>query len=597
MVFRTDRTRSSGALPLLCGLLLIGAIGGCQHQLRRFPLAPALWNDPDRNNVAQSPSKYYSGLIADAMDKLVWRPLARLPYMPLARSAQNVNALDEVPNSSWFQNRIGHHALSDAQIALGACGNGARIDPRQGPWTVIAAKPDGANPGFFINTPTGRYLLKFDGKNQPLRASASDVIGSRIYWAVGYHTPCNEIVYFSPKILAISPKATTKNSYGEERPITPVDVEKVLAAAYRKKDGMLRALASRFLPGKPLGPFRYEARRADDPNDVIDHEHRRELRANRILSAWLNHHDAREQNSLDLWVTDRGRNYVRHYMIDFGDCFGGRWEFDQLTRRTGHSYLFDIEDVPVDFLTLGMVPRPWYRAKINEENEIFGYFGIQDFVPSKWKTDYPNAAFIEMDHADALWMARILSRFSDTQIRRMVEQGKLHSKRAEDYLTRTLIGRRDLILKEYLTRYAPLDRFRLVRRQAGQATQSLCFEDLAIRSGVVDARAVTYKIRSYGGERGEREIGWLQFQPDPEHPHRSCIQLPLGERRPADLAGPTAPDHAALRYGIVRIWITQKPSIPPTSSIGIHLYDLGVQRGFRLVGITRPPRPVPSDIF
>jgi hypothetical protein len=341
----------------------------------------------------------------------------------------------------------------------------------------------------------------------------------------------------------------------------------------------------------------YNDRRPDDPNDVIPHEDRRELRGARLLAAWLNHFDAREQNTLDLWVTEGGRSYIRHYYIDFGDCFGSRWAWDSLTRRIGHSYYFDIGHVCGDFLTLGLISRPWHRAKINEDAEIFGYFGTRDFVPSAWKVGYPNPAFSRMTFRDALWMVRIISRFTDDHLRAMVGAGKLLDRRDERYLVRVLIQRRDQILREYLTRYTPLHRFRLVRRRPGRPEQSLCFEDLAVKHRLVKHRRVLYKLRFIGGERLDRELGWLQFHPDPDHPHRSCVVLPVGDKRPAELAGAGAADDDPLRYGVLKIFIHQKPTLPPTSSIWLHLYDLGPERGYRLVGIERPPEPVMPDLY
>ena len=591
---RAHLTFRKTAFFLMIGML--ATTSACSRSIPRFPLAPPMWVDPDQNHVPQTPGKYFSGLIADGADKSFFRPLSKLFAFDLPGESKNVNAMDEVPNSSWFTNRIGLFPMSPEQAARGPCEQEHLLTP-DGPWTVIAAKPDGANPGFFIKAPQGTYLLKFDGPVQPQRATAADIIGTKIYWAAGYFTPCNQILYFDPKILKVSPKATTTNRFGEKEPIRPADVEKVVAGAFRLKNGLLRVSSSRFLPGRPLGPFDYEGTRSDDPNDIIPHEDRRELRGNRILAAWLNHHDAREQNSLDMWASENGRNFIRHYYIDFGDCLGGRWANDLMSKRTGHSYFIDYKHMFVDLVTLGIYPRPWYRAKLNSEAEIFGYYSTQDFVAVDWHTDYQNPAYERMTFRDAMWMVRIISRFTDDHIRQIVKTGKISNKQSERYLLRTLIARRDLILKQYLTKHAPLDRFRLVRRTPGQLDQSLCFEDLATKHGIVDPRNVLYKMRFYGGRDLTDELGWLQFAPDADHPHRSCIKLPLGYKRPAELAGDAAPDDDPLRYGKLTIFIHQKAQIPPTSSIELHFYDLGPTRGYQLVGITRQDRPVPPPAY
>lgn len=588
-----------GRLAALFGLIVAVSLLACSSRVRRFPLSAPRWEDRDRNHVHDKPDEYYSGMVADAADKNVFRPLARLAYLPLSKRAMNVNAIDEVPNSSWFQNRIGFFDLSPDEVARAACGHAAPLDP-ESRWTITSAKPNGAYPGFFIKAASGEYLIKFDGPVQPGRATSADVIGSKLYWAAGYHTPCNEIVYFRPDILEIAHDATSEDEYGGERPMTGSDIKTILEKAYRTKDGLLRASASRFLPGEPLGPFRYEGVRGDDPNDHVPHQHRRELRGSRILAAWLHHHDAREQNTLNVWLEDQGRrgrtDYVRHYMIDFGDCLGSRWFFDPLTRRFGYSYLLSPDHALVDLLTLGSYPRPWHEIEIDPEAEIFGYFNVEDFRPRTWKTAYPNSAFSEMRYDDALWMARILSRFTKEQIAAVVKKARLYNDQFEDLLVEKLMGRRDVILKEYFTRYAPLDRFQLLRRP-GRAEQSLCFDDLALQHGIVDSKTTFYKARSYGGRHLEEQLGWIQFYPNEDPSYRSCIDLPLGGTRPAELAPGRAPDEHPLRYSVLKIWIHQHDAFEPSSEIHVFFYDLGKGRGYRLVGIERPKRPQIPDNY
>src|SRR5688572_24227396 len=146
----------------------------CSREVRRFPLSPPVWSDPDQHPLEKTPKKYYSGIRADAVDKYLFYPAAHWLTIPADGEATNVNAVDEVPNSSWFQNRIGQFDLTPEQVAAAECGDLPNLDPDRGPWQVTGAKPDGANPGFMIEAPDGfRYLLKFDGKNQPLRATSA----------------------------------------------------------------------------------------------------------------------------------------------------------------------------------------------------------------------------------------------------------------------------------------------------------------------------------------------------------------------------------------------------------------------------------------
>ena len=143
-------------------------------------LAPIdLLNDPDR------------------IDHTIFRQLSELWLYELDREAINVNALDEVPDSSWFVNRLGRERLPIERLVQGACST-ADEPPR--PWTVIRAKPAGSSPGLVVRSADDRtFLFKIDF-DLPERGTAADSIGTRIFWAAGYHTPCNRVVSFAPDL-------------------------------------------------------------------------------------------------------------------------------------------------------------------------------------------------------------------------------------------------------------------------------------------------------------------------------------------------------------------------------------------------------------
>ena len=104
--------------------------------------------------------------------------------------------------------------------------------------------------------------------------------------------------------------------------------------------GVYRALASKVIPGEAAGGFRFFGTRPDDPNDIFPHEHRRELRGYRVISAWLNHDDSRALNTYDSFVEEGGRRFIKHYLLDFGSALGSA-SFGPNEPRGGNEYLVD----------------------------------------------------------------------------------------------------------------------------------------------------------------------------------------------------------------------------------------------------------------
>ncbi|MBN1610163.1 MAG: hypothetical protein JW940_26285 [Polyangiaceae bacterium] len=556
------------------GLLFLA--GSCTTTTR-FPLRAPLLKDSDDRPFTPAPEEYESPFAWDAANQTVFRPIARLFAVDPAGPALNVNAFDEVPDSSWFTHRLGRVAMTPEQVAQGPC-DARVLDPNMpdGSWVIDKGKDNGANPGFRVNIEgLGKFMLKPDLAEEPERATGATAIASRIYHAVGYFAPCDSVVYFRPSILRLKPGLTVTNN---QRVTTPFDAQalaRILRGASHR-GGLVRMVASQWLPGEPLGPYRYDGLRDDDPNDVIPHEDRRELRGARLVAAWVNHFDAREQNTMDVFLPADpsrrdGPGHVRHYIMDLGDCFGSVWSIDAFSRQFGHAYLFDVPYVTEDFVTLGTIERPWERAR--RVGGTFNYFSARDFDPDLWRGEYPNPAFGRMTEADGAWMARILAHFDDDLVAAAVRVGQYDAPSTQ-YLTQTLIQRRDAILKRYLSRLSPMGGVHVVQEQ-------LCGTDLARRSRTVPQETVSFSARRFVGAAYEPE-GSLRVVATSSG--RVCVPLLHHARHGG------APDADPSRYLVVDV--SNGYSRGPLRA---HLYDLGPKRGFQLVGIERPEDDHPPD--
>jgi hypothetical protein len=322
-------------------------------------------------------------------------------------------------------------------------------------WLVSGGKSSGVQPGFRMTDPEGQlYQIEVDPPSNPELASAAEIIGTAIYHAIGYNTVEVYRGDVDRSTLRFSPNASIRDPNGKRRRMTSADLDAVFDRAARQPDGRYRVLVSRFASGRPLGNFRYYGTRPDDPNDIVPHEHRRELRGARVFAAWINHDDSRGINSLDMLETTDGRAWIKHYMFDFGSILGSGTIYSQ-RHRSGNEYIFEHRAGWLTLATLGTYVRPWMVIDYPEVPSSVGRFEAKFFEPMKWKPEYPNPAFEKMRPDDAFWAARIVARFSDEIIGAVVRKAQYSDPRATEYVTRTLITRRDKVVATWLNQVCP----------------------------------------------------------------------------------------------------------------------------------------------
>jgi hypothetical protein len=476
------------------------------------------------------------------------------------KRAMNVNTIDEVPDSSWFTNRIGREPWSIERIVKGP-------DTTTGPegrWTIISGKLEGRSPGFTIRDQGGQlYFIKFDPPANPEMASAAEVISTKFFYALGYHVPENYLATITRDDLVIGEGALVDDENGRRRQMDSRDLDALLKRVAGNADGSYRALASKALEGKPVGPFRYYGTRPDDPNDIFPHEHRRELRGLRAFCAWLNHDDSRSINTLDTLVSVGGRTIVRHNLLDFGSTLGSG-TLQAQSPRAGNEFLWESRPTLITMLTFGFYVRPWIKIDYPEIPAL-GRIESAHFSPEDWKPEYPNTAFANARPEDLFWAARILSRVPDESVRVVVETAQYSDPNATEYLTRVLTERKSKVLKSWLNATNPLVTPAL--SPAGELT----FENASHKAGVGPA-AQRYTIQWSQFDNGantHKDVGAEQTITD------TRAQAP-----PALLAG--GPEHVAA---LVRAFHPDHPAwVHP-----LMIYFRKAGDGWSLVGLERNP--------
>lgn len=456
-------TRRHGPIVWLFGVLT----GGC-GAAPVFRDQPPVWRVDDARSIAEPKERpfhvkpYFANVfVLDALD----RALELRDEEP----AWNTNSLDEVPNSTWFENRIGVRPIAPSEAARGPKSDG----PPRPPYTVVRGKVGGGNPGFIMKDGTSRtFIVKFDTIENPEMQTAAGIIVNRIFWTAGYYVPADQLFSFRREELAIDPKATYEDALKDKQPLTSTLIDDVLHTSPRRADGAYRAIASEFLKGKPKGGFPADGVRRDDPNDRVPHEHRRELRGLRVFAAWVSHTDMKEDNTLDMYVEEGGKRFLRHYLLDFGEALDGHAS-EKGRREDGWEHYWDWGEQGKATLALGLWKRPWEDIEPTRFTAV-GAFTSRPFDPERWREAYPYWPFAEADRADSYWAAKLVMRFDKPMLEAIVAEGGYSEPGAAEYVVKTLLERRDAIGRAYLESVSPLDDF-------DASSTGLCMTDLGVR--------------------------------------------------------------------------------------------------------------------
>jgi hypothetical protein len=397
-----------------------------------------LSDDPlQREPNSQDASKVQEweiGLTAD----LIYNLFAKPGDLATNVRAQNTNTIDEVPDSSWFTNRIYTKPISTADITRGP----NTIDgPAPGRWTLIRPKTAGVAPGFTARDSKGEvWFIAFDPDDYEIAPTAAISVATRLFWALGYNQVETYLATIRPEDVTIDEGATIK-AHGKRRRFTQGDLNDVFRRAEESDDGAYRISAGRALPGRAVGGFKYYGTRPDDPNDIVPHEHRRELRALQVFGAWANLVDMKAGNTLDMVVSEGNRSIVRHYLQDVGSTFGT----GALAPRDGdegYEFLYEGGPMVKRLVTFGLALSPWQTIDYRKHPEI-GQFEGEEFEPEEWKPRVPVAALRHARADDTLWAALRVMAFTDDHIRAAVKTGNFSDPAAEQLLAEVLIQRRD----------------------------------------------------------------------------------------------------------------------------------------------------------
>jgi len=172
------------------GLLLLASLASpAAAQQRKFYDDDPIAREPNTRDASGARDRDI-----DLMYDLI-RNMFAVPRNPVPVRAQNINSIDEVPDSEWFTNRI---LAKPVDIDEAVRGPNTGQGPAPGKLVVIRAKQSGVTPGFTIKDSAGQtWFVQFDAPDQSEAASGAAVVATKLFHTLGYFQTENYISYLN----------------------------------------------------------------------------------------------------------------------------------------------------------------------------------------------------------------------------------------------------------------------------------------------------------------------------------------------------------------------------------------------------------------
>jgi hypothetical protein len=416
--------------------LALATTSACQSYVpARFAAQPAITEARDENAVPlpavfSVPEPFYLAEV------YLHRPLREALSLSEYPPAKDVNALDEVPRSSWFSPRT----IDIGAMALGPDGPGAP----QPPFVVLPDEPRGlASPGLVIRDARGQlYELAIDPSDRPEMRTGALAVAARLVWALGLNTPPVTVARVRLDDFQLAEGAKSDSLSRLQAGPAPVDDHyRVAALAWPESE--------------PVGPAPETGIRDDDPNDRIAHEDRRTLRALTVFASWLALGGLGPKKTLDRYLGAPGQGHVVHYVVGLDDALGA----GSVVRVTDPPPALAGGSPLIRLITLGLAPS---APRLPTRDDVPAVGALSDDIePERIHQPGRYHPAERLQPSDGYWAAKRIGHLAavspSRHIAHAVEAGQFSDPRARRLIRDALEARGRAITRHWFERVVPAE--------------------------------------------------------------------------------------------------------------------------------------------